>query len=104
MTILPIQSIVAMARRWCRSPFAFALTCFLLASLVYSESSVTPGDANPLCLNDPNRASVPDRQKVVLDTQDYREEELIDIDGGEDKWISANFDGIETSGANYNVS
>ena len=63
---------------------------FLLASV----ASVAPNDAQQFCLDSLLRQSVPDTQKVVLDTQDYKEQTLITVSGANMIWNSENFDGI----------
>ena len=72
------------------------LSVFLLffASSVNSVS-VAPGDIDLTCRNEPDRKSVPKNQKVLLDTQDYRELALLNIQESR-IWKSINFDAIVT--------
>ena len=85
---------------------------FLIAVLFYSLSvslvcngiHVAPGDEDPYCFNSPFRVPVPPQQKILLDTQNYRELTLIDTNGDTGRWVSGNFDGIVTDGVSYNVS
>ena len=80
-----------------------ALCCSLLASIVCGVY-VAPGDEDPSCFDSPSRVPVQPQQKILLDTQNYEEQTLIDTDGGTVRWVSRNFDGLETNGVNYNVS
>ena len=80
------------------------LTYSLSVSLVSNGVYVAPGDEDPYCLDSASRIPVPPQQKILLDTQDYEEQTLIDSNGGTQRWVSGNFDGLETDGVNYNVS
>ena len=80
-----------------------ALCCSLLASIVCGQH-VAPGDEDPFCFDSPFRVPVPPKQKILLDTQNYKEKTLIDTNGATVRWVSGNFDGLVTDGANYNVS
>ena len=68
--------------------------CCTLASSVYSVS-VAPGDIDQTCRNEPGRKSVPKNQKVLLDTQDYRELTLLHSEASR-IWKSIDFDGKTT--------
>ena len=82
-----------------------ALYCsFSTVSLVCGVVYVAPGDEDPRCFDSPFRVPVPPQQKMLLDTQNYLEQALIGTDGGTRRWVSGNFDGLETSGVIYNVS
>ena len=72
----------------------FVTVCCTLASSVNSVS-VAPGDIDQTCRNEPGRKSVPKNQKVLLDTQDYRETTLLNIEGSR-IWKSIDFDGKST--------
>ena len=92
----------------CTIPSWF-LTAVLFYSLTVSlvcnvDLYVTPGDEDPNCFDSSFRVPVPPQQKILLDTQNYEEQTLIYIDGGTQRWVSENFDGIVTNGVNYNVS
>ena len=80
-----------------------ALCCSFLASIVCGQY-VAPGDEDPFCFDSPFREPVPPQQKILLDTQNYEELKLIGTNGGTVRWVSGNFDGLETDGVNYNVS
>ncbi len=80
----------------------FFASCFLFFNGATSVN-VAPNDAQQFCLDSPIRQSVPDTQKVVLDTQDYREQTLITTNGDNMIWNSENFDGIVDSGFVYQV-
>ncbi len=80
-----------------------ALCCSLLASIACGQS-VAPGDEDPTCFNTSFRVPVPPQQKILLDTQNYKELELLSLDGMTGIWKSENFDGKVTDGVNYNVS
>ena len=69
----------------------FVTVCCTLASSVNSVS-VAPGDIDQTCRNEPGRKSVPKNQKVLLDTQDYREKMLLDFEKSR-IWKSIDFDG-----------
>ena len=69
----------------------FVTVCCTLASSVISVS-VAPGDIDQTCRNEPDRKSVPKNQKVLLDTQDYRELTLLNIEESR-IWKSIDFDG-----------
>ena len=71
----------------------FFASCFLFFNGATSVN-VAPNDAQQICLDSPLRQSVPDTQKVVLDTQDYKEQTLITSNGDNMIWNSENFDGI----------
>ena len=81
----------------------FLASCFLFFNGAASVN-VAPNDAEQYCLDHPLRQSVPDTQKVVLDTQDYREQTLITTNGDNMIWNSENFDGIVDNGAIDQVS
>ena len=81
-----------------------ALACSFTVSLVCGVVHVTPGDEDPSCFDSSLRVPVSPQQKILLDTQNYEEQTLIDIDGGTQRWVSENFDGIVTNGLIYNVS
>ena len=65
--------------------------CCTLASSVNSVS-VAPGDIDQTCRNEPGRKSVPKNRKLLLDTQDYRELTLLNIEESR-IWKSIDFDG-----------
>ena len=69
----------------------FITVCCTLASSVNSVS-VAPGDIDQTCRNEPDRKSVPKNQKVLLDTQDYRELTLLNVEES-GIWKSIDFDG-----------
>ena len=69
----------------------FVTLCCTLASSVISVS-VAPGDIDQPCRNEPDRKSVPKNQKVLLDTQDYREKTLLNLEESR-IWKSIDFDG-----------
>ena len=76
----------------------------LSVSLVCNDVYVAPSDEDPSCFDSPFRVPVPPQQKILLDTQNYQEQTLIDSSGNTQRWVSGNFDGIVTYGLNYNVS
>ncbi len=75
------------------SLMVFFASCFLFFNGATSVS-VAPNDAEQFCLDNPYRKIVPDTQKVVVDTQNYREQTLITVSGANMIWNSENFDGI----------
>ena len=80
----------------------FVTVCCTLASSVISVS-VAPGDIDQTCRNEPDRVSVPKNQKVLLDTQDYRELTLLNVEESR-IWKSISFDAIITPGYFSKVS
>ena len=68
----------------------FVTVCCTLASSIISVS-VAPGDIDQTCRNEPDRKSVPKNQKVLLDTQDYREMTLLSLVESR-IWKSIDFD------------
>ena len=80
------------------SLMVFFASCFLFFNGATSVS-VAPNDAEQYCLDHPIRKIQSDTQKVVLDTQDYREQTLITTNGDNMIWNSENFDGIVDNGA-----
>ena len=83
-----------------------AFFCFIFIPVLVCYTNVAPGDGDPFCLNSPIRKAIPATQKILLDTQDYRELMLLKNNLGDPSgtWISANLDGAETVGAIYTVS
>ena len=69
----------------------FVTVCCTLASSVNSVS-VAPGDIDQTCRKEPGRKSVPKNQKVLLDTQDYKEKTLLNLEESR-IWKSIDFDG-----------
>ena len=91
----------------CASPSWFLIAVLSYSFIVYLVCGVVyvaPGDEDPNCLESVFRVPVLPQQKILLDTQNYLERTLIDLDGSTERWVSGNFDGIVTSGVNYNVS
>ena len=97
------QASQAMASHRCELLRGLLVAYFLLASQVHSVN-VAPNDGDELCLAHPLRESVPDTNKVVLDTQDYRETTLVTNSGDNMIWNSENFDNITDSTAIQQVS
>ena len=72
----------------------FSASCLLLFINSAACVNVAPNDGDEFCLAHPLRQSVPDTNKAVLDTQDYREQTLVTSNGNNMIWNSENFDGI----------
>ena len=86
---------------------AECIFCFILTPVMVCCANVAPGDGDPFCLTSAIRKPIPATQKILLDTQDYREQSLLTNDESADpslKWISANLDGAVIGGGFHTVS
>ena len=82
---------MAMPSSRCCCCLLLSVFLLLFASSVNSVS-VAPGDIDQTCRDEPGRKSVPKNQKVLLDTQDYRELTLLNREASR-IWKSIDFDG-----------
>ena len=82
----------------------FSASCLLLFINSAACVNVAPNDGDEFCLAHFLRESVPDTNKVLLDTQDYREQTLLTNHGDNMIWNSENFDGITDDTAIEKVS
>ena len=79
---------------------------FILIPVLVCCANVAPADGDPFCVTSPIRKAIPATQRILLDTQNYREQTLLNHNLGDPSaiWISANLDGDKTVGAIYTVS
>ena len=83
----------------------FLLLGILIFVLCISNStSVAPGDFDEECIDVITRIPVSSNEKVLLDTQDYQSQNLIDFEGQSNIWKSVDFDGIDNDGTHNQVS
>ena len=67
---------------------SWTLMLLLFVAGTYTCTSVAPQDANSFCLNLPNRPETNPRQVILLDTANYRGQDLVTIIGQSRMWIS----------------
>ena len=63
-------------------------TLILLLFVAVTYTSVAPQDADSFCLNLPSRPETNPRQVILLDTANYRAQDLVTILGLSRMWIS----------------
>ena len=85
-----------------RSYLLLWLSTFVL--YISNGVSVAPGDFDAECIGLETRIPVSPNEKVLLDTQYYRSQNLITIEGESDIWKSIDFDGIDNDGTYNQVS
>ena len=84
--------------------FYLLLELCILVLCISNSTSVAPGDFDEECLDVITRELVSPNEKVLLDTQNYRSQNLITTDGESNIWKSIDFDGIDNGGTYNQVS
>lgn len=74
----------------------------LLAEFIDREFSVAPEDFNREC--DPFVSAYEPREKVLLDTQYYSSQSLLDVLGNSKKWLSLDLGSFRPSSSKQKVS
>ena len=80
------------------SSIMLLLTALVAVVLFYSlpvySQSVAPGDASSYCLSLSGRQPTFSNEKVLLDTQNYRETTLLTANGLNRTWLSIDLDSV----------
>ena len=87
-----------------RSYLLLWLSTFVLYISNSNGVNVAPGDFDDECLDVITRVPVSPNENVLLDTQDYKSQTLITINGESNIWKSVDFDGIDNKGTHNQVS